>query len=135
MQPILNVGDIVIVKEINDEKLIKQGDIISFRNGQNVITHRIYEVIENNNKKEYRTKGDNNNTVDNQLITYNEIEGKVVSNIPYAGNISLLLQDKIIIIFIVIIFYINLVHTNKISLRKEKRNIKRLRHEKEKYHK
>ena len=60
MEPNLNIGDIVITKKISKDKL-KEGDIISFRQGQSVITHRIKEVIYTNEGTEYKTKGDNNN--------------------------------------------------------------------------
>lgn len=88
MTPELQIGDIVIVKNVKENE-INEGDIISFRQGQNVITHRISEKFKENGQIQYKTKGDNNNTEDNQAITYKTIEGKVIRKFPRAGNFVL----------------------------------------------
>ena len=64
MEPNLKISDIVIIKRCEQNEL-KENDIISFRSGQSVITHRINKIIETENGVEYITKGDNNNTKDN----------------------------------------------------------------------
>lgn len=99
MEPNINIGDIVIVKE---EKELQVGDVISYRKGQSVITHRIVNITE---QKEYKTKGDNNNTEDSEIILDKDIEGKVIKVVPKLGKLALLLKNKIIIIVILIILY------------------------------
>lgn len=79
MMPELNIGDIVIVKSAED---YQEGDIISFRQGQNVITHRISEILKTENGILYKTKGDNNNTEDSGMIEIDAIEGKTIGKIP-----------------------------------------------------
>lgn len=130
MEPDLNIGDIVIAKDTNKEEL-KVGDIICFRQGQSVITHRISEIIETSDDIEYKTKGDNNNSQDSGTITEKLIEGKVINKIPYLGNLSLILQQKVFIIFIVVIFYIYLIQTNAIKNKKNERKRKRLKYERD----
>lgn len=123
MMPELEIGDIVVVKEVQEE--LEIGDIISFRRGQTVVTHRISEVIVKDGKKEFKTKGDKNNVEDTGTVTYDKIEGKVVKRIPKLGNISLIFRDKMTIIIIVLLYYIYLVHEQstqrKRNIRKKKR--------------
>ena len=69
MKPELDIGDIVIVKSAKIEKL-QVGDIISYRQGQSVITHRITEIILEGEQVQYKTKGDNNNTEDSGTIGF-----------------------------------------------------------------
>ena len=49
METQIKTGDLVIVKETDNEKL-KEGDIIAFRNNAVVVTHRIVEKIEDEGK-------------------------------------------------------------------------------------
>ena len=50
MEPTIMTGDIAIIKSCNKDEL-KEGDIIAFRNGTSVITHRIIEISEKNGEK------------------------------------------------------------------------------------
>lgn len=105
MRPELNIGDIAIVKQV-EETTLNTGDIISFREGQSVITHRIDSVQKTDNDIKYQTKGDNNNTTDQNLVKKNNIEGKMIGKIPYLGYLLILLQNKYIIITFIVIYYI-----------------------------
>ena len=124
MQPDLMIGDIVIVKNC-DKNDINVGDIISYRSGQSVITHRIVEFIESDGQTGYITKGDNNNVKDNVVVKFEDIEGKYIGKISKLGNVVLFLKNKIVIISIIFIFYLIYVHelkvNEKIQIRKEKR--------------
>ena len=128
MEPEIKIGDIVIVKEISDDKL-KNGDIISFRQGQSVVTHRIVDI--NKNEKKYITKGDNNNVEDSQDIDFALIEGKVICKIPFLGKIAQMLQGKITVIVIALMAYIYFSHASKINSIKNRRKVKRMRYEEE----
>ena len=128
MEPEIQIGDIVIVKESNEGD-IKEGDIISFRQGQSVVTHRIIEIKNDNEKQTYVTQGDNNNIEDKEETESNMIEGKVIGKIPFLGKISKMLQGKITIIVIALITYIYFSHSSKISRIKNRRKAKRLKYE------
>lgn len=130
METELNIGDIVVVKDVEENEL-QNGDIISFREGQSVVTHRIIEIENKDNQKQFKTKGDNNNSVDNNPVNIDAIEGKVITSIPLLGNIALMLQGKLTIILIVIIFYAYFVRSEKVKNKREKRRLKRLEYEKE----
>ena len=117
MQPELNIGDIVIVKDISEE--LEKGDIISFRQGQTVVTHRISRIETIGEQKQYKTRGDNNNTEDSGTIKQELIEGKVVGKIPYIGKLTLLLQGKMSIIVILVIFIYRILENVKREKMKE----------------
>lgn len=131
MEPNIKIGDIVITKSIkNKEESIKVGDIISYRKGQNVITHRITNIEKDENGiLRIATKGDNNNTEDSERILINNIEGKVITIIPKIGYITLILKDKVLIILIFIIAYVYISKTEKVKKRKEARKQKRIKYE------
>jgi len=130
MEPNLKIGDIIIIKHISDNEL-KEGDIVSFRNGTSIITHRINSIIvDETGTTKYETKGDNNNISDKSLIKYSDIEGIVVGKIPYLGNLVLLLKNKVVIIFILLLFYIMYIHNINVEQKKtdekrKKKNFKR----------
>ncbi len=131
MQPELEVGDIVVVKKINPNDL-KKDDVISFRKGQTIITHRIVEVKNAEEKLQFLTKGDNNNTNDKDLVSDKEIEGIVVNKIQKIGKIVLKLRDKTLIIVIILIYYIFLMYDQSVQKRKNLRRIKREEYEEKK---
>ena len=126
MEPKLNIGDIVIIKKVEENEL-QENDIISFRSGESVITHRINKIIiEDTGKIKYETKGDNNNTADRTFVKFEDIEGKQINKIPYIGNVTLLLKNKIIIIIILLVMYIVYWHNMNIENRKMLRREKRI---------
>lgn len=129
MEPELNIGDIVVVKDIEENEL-QNGDIISFREGQSVVTHRIIDIQTIDNERKFKTKGDNNNSADNNMINADVIEGEVITSIPFVGKMAIMLQGKITIIIIVLIYYAYFVRSEKVRKKKENRRLKRLEYEK-----
>ncbi len=127
MQPELNIGDIVIVKK---EDNLQKGDIISFRQGQSVITHRINNIINENGNITYQTKGDNNNIEDSGTITDSVIEGKVVLRIPKLGKLSIFMQNKILLVIIVLLLYVYISFSRLKEKRRKERKTVRKQYEK-----
>ena len=132
MEPTIGINDVVIAKKV-EKKEIKKGDVITFLQDGEVITHRITQIDEEGN---YTTKGDNNNIEDIFKITYDNIEGKHVLTIPYLGAIVLALDNKIvflIITLIVLIFmFITILNEEKKENRREKKKIEDRNREKNK---
>ena len=125
MEPTLDIGDIILVKDI-DENDIRKNDIIAFREGEIIVTHRVIDIIEKEDGKEFITKGDNNNVKDSYPVKYRDIEGKYQEiKISKIGNFVLFMQNKIVIVCILIIFYYIYIHDNnkreKSRIRREKR--------------
>lgn len=75
MSSAIEIEDIIIVKLGNEN--LKKDDIITFKKENNLITHRIVKLNEN----EIITKGDNNNVAD-EPISRNDVVGKVEIIIP-----------------------------------------------------
>lgn len=133
MEPTIMTGDAIFVKQISEENL-KNGDIISFKDGDSVNTHRIVEIVENNGTKRYRTKGDNNKKEDRDLVKYSQIEGKYEFRIKGFGKFIEILKNKITLVILLIILVLvsaMQVRLNKKKLeRKEKRYKYNLEHRK-----
>ena len=125
MEPSIKNGDVVITKKVPEEK-IQVGDIITFKQDADIITHRISRIEEENEKK-YITKGDNNNIEESSKITYKEIKGKEIITIPYLGKIINILQNKIvfwiILLIILIMCFYKIQKQEKSEIRREKKKI------------
>lgn len=94
METQISAGDIVVVKEIDTNEL-KKGDIIAFKDGNIVITHRIDEVTEIDGKTQYITKGDNNSTQDIGYVLPEQVEGVFKFKIARLGNIAMFIQTPL----------------------------------------
>lgn len=105
MEPKINRGDIVFIKETNEEDL-HVGDIISFSDGGMTVTHRIVEIKSEDGINEYVTKGDNNNIEDNNTVKYKNIIGKYSSKVPRLGYAILFIQQHLIAVISIFIFII-----------------------------
>lgn len=133
MESEIMTGDLVIVKETNPEKL-KEEDIIAFRDAQDTVTtHRIIDIVYKDGEKYFVTKGDNNDSQDQNLVELTDVEGIYQFRIPGAGNIfnSLAKPTTIIIIIlcITVVFGLGFYSTAKKQLdadRKEFEEFKRL---------
>ena len=101
MEPLIMPGDVVLVHKISNEDEIyelSKGDIINFKRGNIIITHRIKEVLKDEaGNLSFETKGDNNNAIDEEKVQPNDIKGIVIKVVPKIGLPTLILkgQDKI----------------------------------------
>ena len=95
MESKINVGDLVIVKEVDPTEL-QVGDIIAFRDSENIVTtHRIVDIETRNNELCFTTKGDANNVNDDGIIYSNMIEGKYQTKFAKIGNAILFIQEPV----------------------------------------
>lgn len=96
MEPTYHVGSLIYVKDV-DYKELKEGDPITYMLNENtVVTHRITEVLVDENDPDtirYFTKGDANDMPDGSSVHYKNIIGKPVFTIPYLGYISNYIQN------------------------------------------
>lgn len=126
MEPTIEVGDIVIIKKVKAEKL-NQGDVITFTQEGEVITHRITKIETEEKSTQYVTKGDNNNTEDTLKIKYEDIIGKEILTIPQLGKAMQLLDSKIILLIIILIIlicsFVKIQKKEKLENRREKKKI------------
>ncbi|QHW31517.1 signal peptidase I [Paenibacillus rhizovicinus] len=87
MEPGIKTGSIVAIKPGGDMNRFAKGDVITFKNSEDmIVTHRIFDVAEQDGQKLYTTKGDNNQTPDTTPIPSSRIIGKYTGfTIPYVG--------------------------------------------------
>lgn len=81
MEPMYNIGDVLIAKEVKPEN-IKVGDTITYQvieNGVNdkVITHQVVGIDKNNGKYYFHTKG-LANLVEDPIVSEDKVYGKVI---------------------------------------------------------
>lgn len=98
MTPEIDVYDVVFVVQKDPEE-IQVGDIISYYSsksyfGDTPITHRVVEKFNTNNGISFRTRGDANPVVDNEIIMEDSVIGTVRMVIPALGRIQFFLASK-----------------------------------------
>ena len=126
MEPTLKINDVVVVKKCEATQLQK-GDIITFQQDGRTISHRILDITKDKNIIKFRTKGDNNEIPDSDLVPESQVYGKVVFSIKKIGNIISYIQNirgLINIVFFVIIVYI------LVSLRDKQKNTRKMKRKK-----
>ena len=138
MKDEINSGDLVITKEC-DPNSLKAGDIISFKENEIVVTHRISRIFIENGKKRFITKGDNNDEEDLGYVLPENVEGVYLRKISGLGNVAMFLQTPIGIIVALSIPLAILICINLSRFKDEnddteetKREIQRLKKENEK---
>lgn len=105
MNPTIQVGDVIVVKIT---KQIKENDIIVYKDGKSIITHRLIKK----ESDELIAKGDANNSED-KPIQENMILGRVVKIIPKLGIWrKILTSPEIVGLIIVLIIIFSLVFMN-----------------------
>ena len=83
MEPAIPVGSLVYVDPVSPETL-EPGDVVAFRSGETVITHR---VVENHYfYNELIPKGDANAKEDINPVRYDEVVGRVTVHFPVLGR-------------------------------------------------
>jgi signal peptidase len=87
MRPAYQPGDALVV-QASGAKDVKVGDVIAFKEGQATImvTHRVISEHTVKGNPYFRTKGDNNNAPDPDLVPHGAVYGKVVSHVPNSGR-------------------------------------------------
>lgn len=90
-------GDVIIARRTNDKEIknIKKGEILVFRYNNKIISHRVYKIIKRDNKLYFKTKGDNNDQVDDNIVKEKDIIGTVSFRIKYIGLPSIWLREAL----------------------------------------
>jgi signal peptidase I len=79
MEPTLPVGSLIVTRKADQ---YQTGDVITFKQQSNFVTHRIVEVADGG----YRTQGDANKVADTNLVAPSNSIGKLWFFIPMAGK-------------------------------------------------
>lgn len=96
MEPTYHTGSLIYVKKV-DYKELQAQDVITFMLDEDTVaTHRIVEVVPDENDPEtirFRTKGDANDAVDGSLVHYKNVIGSPVFSIPKLGYLANYIQQ------------------------------------------
>ncbi|WP_320936642.1 signal peptidase I [Enterocloster lavalensis] len=129
MEPSIMTGDMVFVKETDPDSL-KVGDVIAYKSGSAVVTHRIVEVKSENGETRYVTQGDANNAADQGLVKPADVEGIYQRRVAGAGNLAMFMQTTTgMILFVVcplVLFVLWDVIRRQLESRKEVSRTKEL---------
>ena len=79
MEPNIQIGSMILSKSYTSYHV---GDIITFRQGDVIITHRIVDIKNNI----FTTKGDANKSIDIRKVSIGSVIGKVIFIIPVIGK-------------------------------------------------
>ena len=119
MKETIQINDIIIVKE---EEKMKKGDIITFFQDDQIITHRIIEILDDGS---FITKGDANNSKDSKVNKQNVI-GKVIKILPKGGVwIQVFSDTKVISCIVITLIFVGITiesNEDKNAKQKRKRN-------------
>ncbi len=96
MYPQIESGDLIICNTAEAEN-IELNDVISFfdpaGDGSSIVTHRVVEIIEEDQEIFFRTRGDNNNTEDKELVPAENLVGVYKMRIAGAGRVAMFMQS------------------------------------------
>lgn len=95
MEPTILTGSVIAVKSLDEAEgsSLKAGDIITYLDEERLITHRITDVLAEEQAVRYKTKGDNNNSADsNPVLAENVIAKYEGFMIPYLGYLINFIQ-------------------------------------------
>lgn len=87
MEPTIMTGEVIVIHEENEYNV---GDILTYRDGSVLVTHRIVDETTTT----FTTRGDANNT-DDDPIEKTQAVGKTIFHIPYLGSAILFVQTPI----------------------------------------
>lgn len=136
MEPTIDVYDVVFIKKTNPSKLVK-GDIITFYSsnpffGNTPITHRIENVINEEDDIYFEVKGDANEISDQELVLSSNVIGRVYFRLPAFGKIQYFITSKgglllaIMIPAVFVLFYDSFKILKEIKHFKERKEIEKL---------
>ncbi len=98
MEPVLNVGDLVVIN--TKDKEINENDVITYSSSDgSFVTHRVMENLDSG----LITKGDANNAKDKDIVKSENVIGKYIFKVPHFGILVSSLQNPLTLILILII--------------------------------
>lgn len=134
MYPVLEYGDVILVKEIEFDK-IEKGDVVTYlgKEGEvkgKIITHEVIDVLEENDTTVLKTKGRANTGID-PYVYKDQVYGEYTHRFVLISAISKIIRDKVgfvvcILVPFSILFILELISFAKEVKRKELENTMKL---------
>ncbi len=89
----IEVGDLIFVGKAEAAEL-EEGDVITFKDGSMIVTHRIQEVqTAEDGSIQWITKGDANNAPDTEPVNEKDLVGQYKFRLPKVGDFALFLKE------------------------------------------
>ena len=137
MEPTLQKNDVVIVQKCELSQL-QRGNIITFKQDERIISHRIIDITEERGIIKFKTKGDNNEIADPDQVEAGQVYGKVLFNIGGIGKIVNYIQNVRglinIVIFAIIVYILVSLRDKQKNTRKMKRKKYEIKKMRDNYH-
>ena len=91
MEPELPEGSVAYTRYLQPE-LVEQGDVIAFLHNGSVVMHRVVRnrMVEG----DYITKGDANDALDPEPVSYGALVGRVEYHVPRLGRMLSVYEDR-----------------------------------------
>lgn len=96
MEPTISIGDVILVDKYyqNHSNKLKKGDILVFKIGNKIYTHRITKIQKENGIFYFKTKGDRKGQLeDSWTVTSKDVIGIVKFKIKYIGYPTIWLSE------------------------------------------
>lgn len=112
MKPSIKNSDFLIVSKSKNMNL-EDGDVIAYNFNGKVYIQRVCNVINENGKRYYITRGDNNLNNNIEEIRENDIIGELKLKIPFLGFIVKIFQNKYFFLFLIIGIIYELIYIKR----------------------
>lgn len=93
MTPTLGVGSVAAIEPV-DPAAVRPGDVITYRDGDHLTTHRVVDVHAGA-ERSFVTKGDANEDNDPTAVEADAVVGRVLFDVPLLGHLTQLLRDPL----------------------------------------
>lgn len=127
MEPSVKVGSLIFVKKAAEYNV---GDIITFKNGKNMVTHRLIEKKGSGPDETFVTKGDANEEADPEATSPQNVFGKAFFTLPYVGYPIGYAQTRVGFILLVIVPSVIIIYEELVNIKLEV--LKKFKHRKKK---
>jgi len=92
MEPAISTGSLIYTFPKDN---YSKNDIIAFKQGEKVITHRIIGFERVGSETFYQTKGDANRFTDENLVSPSEVLGATTIATPFMGNVLMFFKSPL----------------------------------------
>jgi len=127
MSPVIQKGSLLITQRVNPEA-IRAGDIITYKEDSEVLTQRVVDIIDNNGAVSFVTMGDANEGVNSRHAPADNVIGRFVYAIGFAGSAMLAMRNPVIMAICVVCACALIIAADSINRRINRRLRRKKRH-------
>jgi signal peptidase I len=91
MEPAISHGSLIVVRPATPDA-VAVGDVVTFQHRGATVTHRVNAIDDRAGTRVFTTKGDANEALDPDPVSFDDRVGLLVAQVPFAGYVLALLQ-------------------------------------------